>query len=179
MSPFEEKQMLDSMMILVDTREQPTEKAVRRCKRFGCPYERRTLDYGDYTYNARLPNGKLIFEGSESVRGLCVIERKMSLDEIAGNFTRGRDRFVREFERASENNARVYLIIENGNWEKLLKHKYKSRMSVEAFKASVNAWMVRYNANVTFCEEATTPILIKDILYRDLKERIERGEFDG
>ena len=33
--------------------------------------------------------------------------------------------------------------------------------------------------NVVFCKEETSGRLIKEILYRDLKERLERGEFDG
>ena len=39
--------------------------------------------------------------------------------------------------------------------------------------------MIRYNMNVIFCKEETSGRLIKEILFRDLKERLERGEFDG
>lgn len=42
---------------------------------------------------------------------------------------------------------------------------------------SVIAFMVRYNLNIIFCKEETSGDLIKEILYRDLKERLERGEF--
>ena len=84
-----------------------------------------------------------------------------------------------EFERASDNGSRIYLICENANWENLLNGKYRSRLNPNAFAASAAAWMIRYNMNVIFCKEETSGRLIKEILFRDLKERLERGEFDG
>ena len=101
----------------------------------------------------------------------------MNLDELAQCFTRGRDRFRREFERARDRNCRIYLIVENASWENLLNGKYRTRFNANAFTASQVAWMIRYNTNVIFCKEQTSGRLIKEILYRDLKERLERGEF--
>lgn len=51
-------------------------------------------------------------------------------------------------------------------------------MGANAFTASGIAWMIRYNANIIFCKEETSSRLIREILYRDLKGRLERGEFD-
>ena len=42
---------------------------------------------------------------------------------------------------------------------------------------AVTAWLVRYNANLIFCKEETSGRLIREILYRDLKERLENGEY--
>lgn len=50
-------------------------------------------------------------------------------------------------------------------------------MNQGVFAASVVAFMVRFNLNVIFCKEETSGDLIREILYRDLKERLERGEF--
>ena len=47
-TPFEIEKMLDSMVILVDTREHPNGKFDRRVADFGCPWERCKLDFGDY-----------------------------------------------------------------------------------------------------------------------------------
>ena len=178
MEIFEQKEVLDSFEILVDTREQETDRSKKRYKLFGVPYSRATLNYGDYTYNATLPDGSKIHDTSHSVKPFCVVERKMDLAELAECFTRGRQRFQNEFERALENNCRIYLICENANWENLLNGKYRSKFNSNAFAASSIAWMVRYNMNVIFCKEETSGRLIKEILYRDLKERLERGEFD-
>lgn len=180
MDIFEQKQVLDSFEILIDSREQNTERARKRYASFGVPYrEKVTLSYGDYTYNATLPDGKQIYDISKTIKPQCVIERKMDLDELAGCFTRSRSRFQKEFERALENGCRIYLICENANWENLLNGKYRSKVHPNAFMASEIAWMIRYNVNVIFCKEETSGRIIKEILFRDLKERLERGEFDS
>lgn len=178
MTIFEQKEVLKSLEILVDTREQDTDRSKKRYQSFGVPYKKAILDYGDYTYNAELPGGKL-YDISKTISPVCVVERKMNLDELAGCFTKSRQRFQKEFERAADNGSRIYLICENANWENLLNGKYRSKLNPNAFAASTAAWMIRYNMNVIFCKEETSGRLIKEILFRDLKERLERGEFDG
>lgn len=178
MQPFEIDNMLDTLVILVDNREQPTERAAKRYKSFGVPYRRSTLSYGDYAYNAQLPNGKWILDENSTVKPLMAFERKMNLDELANCFCHSRPRFKREFERAKENGARIFLIVENGTWENLLNGKYRSKFNKNAFLASLAAWIVRYDLQIIFCKEEISGRIIKEFLYRDLKERAENGEFD-
>lgn len=177
MTVQEVQAVLETFEILVDTREQPTDRAKKRYERFRCPYHRVTLSYGDYAYNARLPDGTYIYDISETVSPVCVVERKMSLDELAACFCKGRRRFTGEFERAIAADARIFMITENASWENLFNGKYRTKMNAVAFKASAVAFMVRYNMNLSFCKEETSGELIKEILYRDLKERLERGDF--
>lgn len=177
MTIFEQKEVLSTFEILVDSREQNTERARKRYASFGVPCGKATLSYGDYTYNATLPDGTKIYNESKTIEPICVVERKMDLTELAACFTHGRERFQREFERAADKGCRIYLICENSNWENLLNGKYRSKFNPVAFTASSVAWMVRYNMNLIFCKEETSGKIIKEILYRDLKERLERGEF--
>ena len=179
MELFEQDMMLESMIILVDTREQNTDRAKRRYATFGVPYSRATLSYGDYCYNAQLPSGEWLFDTEHPISAPIVIERKMSLDELAMCFTKERDRFEREFQRAKANNARIFLLIENATWENLLNGKYRSRFHHAAFLASLAAWIIRYDLQLIFCKEETSGRLIKEFLYRDLKERIGRGDYDS
>lgn len=179
MDIFDQKKVLESFEILIDTREQDTERARKRYKTFGVPYHKATLKYGDYAYNAVIGDSRHIYDVSHTIYPKCVIERKMDLGELAGCFTRTRKRFQKEFEEALKNGCRVYLICENANWENLLNGRYRSKVNPNAFAASAIAWMIRYNMNIVFCKEETSGRLIKEILYRDLKERLERGEFDG
>ena len=51
--------------------------------------------------------------------------------------------------------------------------KYRSRMQPKAFVASLTAWLARYNCQIIFYEPATTGKLIREVLYRELKERLE------
>ena len=181
MDIFDQKKVLESMVIYIDSREQPTKRAFKRYETFGCPYKNKIpMWFGDYTYNATLPDGsEIIPDHSEKVVGKCVIERKMDLDELAMCFGRGRDRFQREFQKSIDHHARFILLVENATWEKLILGKYKSKMHPKAFFSSLTSWMIRYNTSVIFCKEETSGKIIRELLYRDLKERLERGEFDG
>ena len=178
METFNKIEMLESMVVLVDSREQPTDRSKKRYESFGFPYERTTLSYGDYSYNAKLPNGKWLFDTSETVKGLCIVERKMNLDELANCLTHTRDRFEREFQRAKENNSRILLLVENASWENLLAGRYRCKFRPAAFFGSLTSWIVRYDLQVIFCKQELSGKMISEFLYRDLRNRIERGEFD-
>jgi hypothetical protein len=80
-------------------------------------------------------------------------------------------------ERAMEQGAVVYLLTEGGSYEAIINHRYRSRFNPAAFLASLTAWTVRYNLRPMFCKAGTSGALIKEILYRDMKERLERGEY--
>lgn len=164
------------MEILVDTREQDTERARRRYEAFECPVQRATLDYGDYTYQVTFPDGHVLHDLSGRVTPLCMIERKMNLDELAACFTRGRERFTAEFERAQEAGADIWLLVENGNYEGILRGAYRTHVTPASFMGSLLAFSVRYGVHVVFCSEWTTAIMIREILRHDLKSRLERGE---
>lgn len=178
MDLFDQKQILTTISIIVDTREQPTKRAERRYTSFGVPYQRAVLDYGDYTYNAIMPDGTPLYDVNQRVIPHFVIERKESLDELAQCFTRDRERFKREFERAKEHGARIVLIVENASFENLINGRYRSKFHPKAFLASVMAYMVRYNMGLLFCKEETSGTLIAELLYRDLSERLANGDIN-
>ena len=172
------KACLDSIQILVDSREQPSERAERRYKSFGCPYRRQTLEYGDYTYNFRL-NGKELFPEDISIGGDCVIERKASLEELSGNLSHGRERFNREFQKALDAEASVYLLVEDASLQKLYAGHYKTKFRKEAYFASFMAFLAKYHIQPIFCPAEMSGRVIYEILYRELKARLERGVYDG
>lgn len=179
MDIFDTSDLLATFEVIVDTREQPTPRAKKRYESFGVGYSRSTLSYGDYCGNITLPGGSKLYDTSKTIKAKCVVERKMNLDELAGCFTRGRDRFKHEFERAAENDCRVFLLCEDGSIEKILRHDYRSKFNPKSFIASIIAWNIRYNMQLIFCSQMTSGMMIKEILYRDMKNRIEKGEFDG
>ena len=177
LTPFEVKAVLDSMVVLVDTREQDTERARRRYKQIGLPVYRRTLNFGDYAYSATLPDGFTILPKEGTIKPkFCVIERKMDLDELAQCLTRSRKRFEAEFQRAAAAGCRIYLLVEGGSWQDIIHGQYRTKVNPKAFLASITAWMVRYNAQVIFCSAKDSGSMIAEILKRDLKERLEKGE---
>lgn len=175
MHPVDIENCLASMEIIVDTREQPSERAEKRYKTFGCPYRRQKLNYGDYTYNFTLPDGSRLFPDDKPIDGHAVIERKEALEELSGNLAQQHDRFAREFDRAKEHGASVYLMVENASWEKIMNHRYKTKLHPNAFLGSLTAFMARYRIQPIFCQQELSGKLIAAILKRELKERLEAG----
>lgn len=171
------KEALADFRVLMDTREQLTQRTSGRIKAIGVPVERRTLSYGDYCADIPLNGAASLYGTSAAICAPCAIERKMSLDELAGCFTRGRDRFRREFQRAEAAGAKVYLLVENASWEAIINHRYRSRMHPEAFMASISSWMIRYQFTPIFCKADISGRIIREILLRDMKERLENGEY--
>ena len=177
MRPKDIKTVLDSMTVLVDSREQDTDRARWRYASIGLPVERCTLDYGDYGYNATLPDGRRIYDLSGRIRPAVAVERKMNLDELAECFGNGRERFEREFSRAGDAGAQMWLLIEGGSWESIYDHRYRSRMAPQSLAGSIFAFCERYNLRLIFCTERTTGRIIRGILTRNLADRLRGGEF--
>lgn len=176
MHPIDIENCLDTLTVLIDTREQPTRRAQKRYDSFGIEYRRQKLEYGDYTFNFTL-NGKEFYSQDEKIKPLVMIERKMNLEELSNCLCQDRKRFKAEFERAKEHEAAIYLLVENGNWEMLMNGRYKTKFNQKAFFSSLVSWIARYRINIIFCKEELSGKIIKEILYRELKNRLERGDF--
>lgn len=168
LTPQEVKRALGRLTLIVDTREQDTKAFRKRLDLIGFPHTRQKLDFGDYSATTALDDGTEI-----SLANTVSIERKMSLDELCMCFGNQRQRFVREFERAKQAHAKLYLLVEGASWENVIVGKYRSKMSPQALRASLMAWLARYDCQVIFCKAESTPALIREILYREMKERLE------
>lgn len=173
MTIFDTRNALESMTVLVDTREQETRAFHRRMDSMPCTWRKQKLDSGDYSCEFTMPNGEVV-----CLADRVVVERKMSADEICANYTRGRDRFIREFDRLKEKGVRPYLLIENTSWDDIDKHRYRSLMRPEALVASLKAWEARYGTHILFCSSGLSGMLIYKTLYYELKEMLESGDFD-
>ncbi len=167
MHPVEVDECLEQMQLIVDTREQPTQQFKRRIEAAALPYKRQKLNAGDYSCTCPMPDGS-----SMDLSDKVVIERKMSIDELAMCFGTERKRFTAEFDRAAEAGTKIYLIVEGATWEKILAHKYRSKLNEKALLGSILAFEARYNAPVIFCQKETSGRLIREILMRELKERL-------
>ena len=176
-TPFEMEKLLNSMVVLVDTREQPNKKFDKRVASFGYPWERTKLDFGDYSCKYTDLDGNEV-----SLANVIAIERMMDANELAMCFGTQRKRFEQEFKRAKEAGAIIYLLVEEECWEKLYSGeygksaKYRSKLPPRSLVGSIHAWQARYRMNLQFCEQETTGMLIADILKYELRERLENEE---
>ena len=168
MTRYDVDSALRNMQIVADTREQDTPAFRNRFAGSGLPIVRNKLDFGDYTAVTTI--GDKVY----SLENAAVVERKMSLDELALCFGKERARFQREFERSSAAGARVYLLVENAPWENLLNGKYRSKLNPDSYFASLLAWSVRYNLVPIFCKAETSGKVIAGILRYELRERLSK-----
>ena len=143
MNHFEVENCLRSMEVLVDTREQDTERARERYNRFPCEYVRQALSYGDYAYNFVLPDGSSFLEYSpHEVAAPIVVERKMNLDELAGCFTRSRKRMLGKWRIVVKGENAYIAVLHASNGEVMLTSEIYSteegaRSGVETIKRGV------------------------------------------
>lgn len=162
---------LKSMVVLVDTREQVWGHIEKSLNSKGVEHKRITIESGDYS--CALPHET----GMISLTDEIVIERKASLDEIAGNFTRGRDAFEREFLRAKAMGTKVILLIENASWKDVFCHNYKSKLSPKALEGGLLSWQMKYGITIMFSPAEYSGELIYTTLYYWLRGRLKLGGF--
>ena len=168
MNNFDLEKTLSTMVCVIDSLAKPTPEAKKRWESFGVPYRIQALKSGDYTSEFVLPSGETF-----SLENHALIERKLGLSEICGNFCQNRARFIREFEHIKEAGAKAYIVVEGASWEAIYNHRYPSQMSPQALVASLTAWMARYNAHIIFCKAEISGRIIKEILYREGKELLK------
>ena len=171
MTPFELEKALEGMVCLVDTREQDTPRLRARLAQMGCKHRREKLNFGDYSAEFPLPDGTTLSLANE-----VAIERKMDLGELCHCFCQDRTRFRKEFERAQDAGAKMYLVIEDADWEKAYNGQYRSQMKPKSLVASIFAWLARYECQIIMCQAKTSGKIIREILYREGKERLENYE---
>ena len=168
---FEIEDMLKNMIIMIDTREQDTKALQERIADIECGTERSKLEYGDYSVKTTLPTGEAL-----SLASVAVVERKMNLDELCQCFTKGRERFEREFQRAKTDHAKMWLLVENTDWSKIFDGKYRSMLTPVSLIASVLAWSIKFGFVPQFCKPKETGKLIYKILRYELKYYLESCE---
>ena len=166
------KRAVDSMVIIVDTREQETEQLAQRLATLGHQYRREALDAADYMVEYTTADGT-------TVRLPVAVERKMSLDELATCFTSERERFQAEMERLLKAGVKTYLLVEKASWEKIQKKDYRSQMPVASFIASLLWWSIHYDFKVIFCKASTSGWLIGKILQYEVCEDARRRKNDS
>ena len=165
----EKKQIIDSMVILIDTREKANEHIVDFFEKKKIPYKKKALDKGDYSFyiakNSELGIIKDVYFDSE-----IVIERKASLEELSGNLTQNRDRFEHELSLAPKNKV---LLLENCNFDDIVDGNYDTKYNKKSFLASMFTFWHRYNLPVFFMPDIQyTPAFIKLYFTYYLKSKI-------
>lgn len=158
--------LLKQLTIIADSREQSNGHVLGYFDKAKVAHTTRKLDTADYS----------AMIGDMTLERDVVVERKASLDEIAGNFTADRQRFEDEFTRAKAEGLKVFLLIENASWSDILLHNYRSKLEPKSLIASLLSWQVRFNITIIFCKPSETGQIIHGILYYAAREALKKGE---
>ena len=144
------EQLLDSLTVLIDTRENKNEHITDYFNQFDINYKSKKLDYGDYSF--MLPEApKLGIAKDIYFTDQVVVERKANLNELSGNLAQERQRFENELIRA--NNCRFILLIEDGQgYENIVNHNYRTKYKPKSYLGSLLAFQHRYNLDIQFID---------------------------
>lgn len=157
--------------IIIDTREKNIEHIVKAFEKNNIKYERRALAIGDY-----------IVEGLGGYVPNVVIERKASIDELAGNLLdtatkdeNGNNRFTRELIRAKKANKKFILLIEDEKFYiNLLTGNYRSKINPRAARGMIMSLETKYpNLNIVWMEKREVASYIHSILYYAIREDLK------
>lgn len=151
----EQKELLLSMTLLLDTREQSNKHIVDWLDRKKKPYKQKKLDYGDYSI--MIPkNEKLNIPRDLYFDKKVAVERKGSADELAGNFTTDRARIEKEFSLYRGN---MIMIIENTSYDDIKDKNYRSKYTPESFLATLHSFKNKYGVDFVFMpNKESTPL---------------------
>lgn len=138
-----------NIVILIDTREQNNSHIKQFLDNKQIKYKVKKLDFGDYS--CMLPMGS--FEGQE--RDIyfdrdIVIERKNSIDEIAGNFKDDGTRLKTELAHLNKYGIKYYFFVEDPNYDiNIRQGNYRSQYDPKALYNRIKKSIeIRYNTFV-------------------------------
>ena len=166
------KALLGSMVVLIDTREQENMHLLSYFDKKKVAHEVRKLDSADYS--CKLPkNEELGISRDIYFTDSILVERKASLDELAGNLTKDRTRFESELIRAK--GANIALMIENATYSDLVMGRYRSEYNAKSFVATLATYSARYGLDVNFVEKELAGNWIYHRLYYAVREELLHG----
>lgn len=165
------KDLLKTLVIIIDTREQNNKHIIDFLNSKKIKYIEKKLDFGDYT--CMIPaNIKTGIHRDLYFNNICTIERKGSLVELSGNFTKERQRMAHEFSRAK---GQLTLLIEAKGIEDIITHNYTTQYAPASFLATLLTYESRYGFNTKFISKEYSGLYIYQILYYAVRQWL-KGE---
>lgn len=166
------KELLKSLVVLIDTREQRVDHIIKYLTDKKIEHKTMKLDHGDYT--CMIPINKELGIHRPLYFNDCIsIERKANLEELSNNFTKDRTRIENEFIRTK---GKLILLIEGATYSDIIHHRYKTEYKPLSFIATLRSFQARYNLNIEFTESSLTGNSIYYSLYYHVREVLKNGQ---
>ena len=169
-SDKELKEILDTLEILVDTREQKNQHVLDYFRKKNVPFRLRKIDTADYS--AVIPKNPEMGI-TRDVYLSAGVERKNGVDELVQSI-KDRTRFENELIRASKHPF-VLLVEDLQGYQKILKGEYISQYKPESLLGSLKTFEVRYGFSTVFIEPVTTGNYIYHHFLYMARELLKKG----
>ena len=143
----EQKELLKSIVILVDTREKENLHILDYFDKHKIPYKKKALSNADYSFYIPA-NEKLSIQRDLYYDKEIIIERKRNLEELSMNFCQSRTRFEEEF--ATSLAKKKYLLIENANYYDIIDNNYNTKYNNKSFLATLHSFNHKYDLQIGF-----------------------------
>lgn len=166
------KLLKENFVILYDTREQKNQHVLDYFNEKNVKYKKQKIDEGDYTAIITQRPDMGIYR---DIYFPVAIERKNSVDELAGNLaeeTDSRDdiRLIRELQRAKTKGIKITLIIEDKDgMETIKKGTYRSLYSSKALLGRLSSIQDLYLQDTIFTSNKNTGFEIYRKLYYSVR----------
>jgi ERCC4-type nuclease len=163
----EMQEVLSNIVVICDTREQENKHITKIFDRCNISHNSSCLKFADYSFFRK--------DTGETFDNSIVIERKNSIDELSGSLTVGRKRLEKEMQKAKDVNCRFILLIEDGSYDDILLHRYRSKLTPKSFLASLLTYQTRYNVSIIFMQNRCSANFIYNTFKYYLREKL-KGE---
>lgn len=166
------KKLLDTLTIVVDTRENVNDHILRYLHEKKIPHVNKKLDTGDYS--AMIPKNPELGIMRDIYLDAC-LERKNSVDEITGNLQKDtRKAFENELIR-SKDKPFVLICEDLEGYEKILRGDYRSRYDPKALLGTLKTFEARYGFNIVFMDKKFSGNYIYHHFYYYAREYLKKG----
>lgn len=158
------------MVILTDTREQTNSHVLKYFDDNGIQHKQKALKTGDYSFMIKACPELGFSVDTYFTDELC-IERKNSVDELAGNLTEESGRIMKEFNRM-RNIENVYLIIENDTIDDIIEGNYRSKYNADSYLRTLLTLQKRCEFYLNFVSSKNMGKVIYEICKNVLDSKI-------
>ena len=149
-------EILDSMTIIIDSREKVNVHITSIFDKQNVKYAVRKLNHGDYSFYVP-QNETLGISEDVSFENCISIERKNSVDELAGSYSTTRKQFEAEHQR---HKGKMILLVENDEYHDICEGNYRSKLKPKSFMATIHTWQHRYSVPFIFVKKEYSALYI-------------------
>lgn len=162
----EQKKILKSMTILVDSREKVNDHIISFFDSKKIPWTTTKLDHGDYSFFVPMDEDLRIPKDLYFTNLIC-IERKNNLDEVGANFSEDRAGVKKKFSQLPKKSI---FVIENANYMDIINHNYKCQYAPQSYIGTIHSIWNEFGIPIIFMpDQKYTAYFIYNYFYYYLR----------